>query len=484
MSKSKKFQLRNWELVSINPNNRDWSWKNYFNFWAINIQTIVGFSLISALYLFYDLNFFVVLTGSLLAGLLVFFFANIVGKISQSSGLSFPTILRLSMGFTGARYVGMIRGLVGLFMFGVQTFFISKSLGYIARIILFKIDNQILQNEIFLLFFFGLNLIDWVCLFLTLIFQYILFTKGQNFLKSFINFSGLSIYLGLSVILIVILSEYYNELLNGIKLSLVFSNFAIQSNIAPIISITGTLFGYFAIVLLTFGDFSRYSMNYKEMTKGNLSIILNLIFFSFFSVLITLGSDIILTSKGLNASSLLTNPNDIVGKFNNNFLTFFCLIFIIISSLSTNLIANYIPSQNTLINFFPNSLTLKKTGIVISIIGLIISTFWLSIFSKANVLIFVEAVATTFGPIFGVLVADYYLFKKQQINHKELFYPKEHTEYIYSNGWNLKALYALLIGSIFSLSSLLNENLIQYQSFGWIIGAFASYLVYYLLNNK
>ena len=55
-------------------------------------------------------------------------------------------------------------------------------------------------------------------------------------------------------------------------------------------------------------------MNYKEMTKGNLSIILNLIFFSFFSVLITLGSDIILTSKGLNASSLLTNPNDIIGS--------------------------------------------------------------------------------------------------------------------------------------------------------------------------
>ena len=52
------------------------------------------------------------------------------------------------MGCTGARYVGMIRGVVGLFMFGVQTFFISKSLGYIARIILFKIDNQLLQNEI------------------------------------------------------------------------------------------------------------------------------------------------------------------------------------------------------------------------------------------------------------------------------------------------------------------------------------------------
>ena len=64
------------------------------------------------------------------------------------------------------------------------------------------------------------------------------------------------------------------------------------------------------------------------------------------------------------------------------------------------------------------SLTLKKTGVIISVIGLVISTFWLSIFSKGNILIFVEVAATTFGPIFGVVVADYYLFKKQQINHK------------------------------------------------------------------
>ena len=172
MNQSEKFQLMNWELVSINPNNRDWSWKNYFNFWAINIQTIVGFSLISALYLFYDLNFFVVLTGSLLAGLLVFFFANIIGKISQSSGLSFPTILRLSMGFTGARYVGMIRGLVGLFMFGVQTFFISKAIGYLLRILIFSINSEIMEKEILLTFFMGMDLIDIISFIFTLLVQF------------------------------------------------------------------------------------------------------------------------------------------------------------------------------------------------------------------------------------------------------------------------------------------------------------------------
>ena len=52
-------------------------------------------------------------------------------------------VLRISMGFNGARYIGMIRCLVGVFMFGVQTFFISKSIGYLIRISIYQIDQQL-----------------------------------------------------------------------------------------------------------------------------------------------------------------------------------------------------------------------------------------------------------------------------------------------------------------------------------------------------
>ena len=117
-----KFQIKNWELVSINPNNRNWNWTDYFNYWAISVQSVISFSLIASLYLLYDLNSIIVLAGSIFAAILIYFFSNLIGKISQSSGLSFPVILRLSMGFNGARYIGMIRGLAGIFMFGVQTF--------------------------------------------------------------------------------------------------------------------------------------------------------------------------------------------------------------------------------------------------------------------------------------------------------------------------------------------------------------------------
>ena len=41
-----KYQLRNWELVSINPNNRNWYWSDYFNYWAVATQSIIGLIII------------------------------------------------------------------------------------------------------------------------------------------------------------------------------------------------------------------------------------------------------------------------------------------------------------------------------------------------------------------------------------------------------------------------------------------------------
>ena len=211
-----KFQLRNWELVSVNPNNRNWLWSDYFNFWAVSIQSVIGFSLIASFYLLYDLNSIIVLLGCLLATFLVFILTSIIGKTSQSTGLPFPVILRMSMGFNGARYVGMLRGLVGIFMFGIQTFFISKSIGYLIRILLYQIDNQILNNEYLLIFFFGLNPLDWFSLFITLLFQLYLFTKGPDTNRIFLKFSAFFVYFGLVIFFIVIISENYNDLVNSL----------------------------------------------------------------------------------------------------------------------------------------------------------------------------------------------------------------------------------------------------------------------------
>ena len=149
IQEKENFTLTNWELVSVNPVDKNWTWKNLLCFWGVNVQTLIFFSLIASFYLLYDLNILIVLSGSVIASLLVFIFSNLIGKPSQKYGLPFPVILRTSMGVNGARFVALLRGVVGVFMFGVQTFFISKSVGYLILIFISSINTNFLNQEIF-----------------------------------------------------------------------------------------------------------------------------------------------------------------------------------------------------------------------------------------------------------------------------------------------------------------------------------------------
>jgi len=484
IQQKENFSLRNWEIVSVNPAEKNWTWKDLFCFWGNGVQNIIGFSLITSLYLIYDLNAIVVFIGTLAASLLVYFFSNLIGKPSQKHGLPFPVILRTSMGVNGARYVALLRGLVGIFMFGVQTFFISKSIGYLLRILLFKIDSNILNNEIFFTFFMGLDLIDGVSLLLTLLIQFLIFSNGINTNRLFINFSALFVYFGLILFLIVILSEYYNELLSSFKLTLNTDNAISRNNLFPLLTVTGTMFAYFSILIVNFGDFSRYVKNEKELNKGNLSLILNLLLFSFLSVFIVLGADIILVKNLIQVDKLLTNPTDIIGKFDNTFLTTIALLFIFFATTSSNLIANYIPSQNTLLNFLPKNLSLKSSGILIIFISFFVSLFWLPVLSQIGILSMIDTIGSFFGPISGVIIADFYLIRNKKIINKDIFSSLSTSTYYYSNGWQIKGLYSILIGFIFSSATIWNVNLNFLQSFSWIIGALISWLTYYLLASK
>ena len=149
-----------------------------------------------------------------------------------------------------------------------------------------------------------MNIVDWFALIFAVIFQFFLFTNGHSFNKLFINLSAIIIYLGLILFLVVLISQYSDDLFNSVENILVFENIFFKENVVPILTISGTIFAYFSMIIVNFGDYSRYVSNQKELNKGNLSLILNLIIFSLFSVLIVLGADIVLERKSIERSVL------------------------------------------------------------------------------------------------------------------------------------------------------------------------------------
>jgi len=476
--------LVNWEIVSVNPIDKNWDWKDLFCFWGVNIQSVIAFSLIASLYLVYELSFFIVLFGSLIGSIFVFISANLIGKPSQKYGLPFPVILRSSVGFSGARYFALLRGLVGIFMFGIQTYFLSKAFSYLIRISIYSIDSTILDQDIFLTFLLGLNLIDWSAFILTILLQAFLFSKSHKFNKSIINFSAMIVYSGMLAFFLIVLLLDVKFVSQSFIDIFVFEEVFIKNNILPLITVAGTVFAYFSLVIVNYGDFTRYVKNENELKKGNLSLILNLFLFSFFAVFIVIGVDVFLNKNLENMERILTNPTDIIGKMNNIKITVVVLFLIVFASASTNLIANYIPAQNALLNFFPSKLNLKTSALIITFLGFLVGIFWLPLLSQIGILSFIDTASSFFGPIFGVMIVDYYFKKQTNINSKEIFSFKKDSSFFYSNGWHLKAVYALFIGFTFSGSTIWNENLMNFQTYSWLIGAFMSALTYYLLVSK
>ena len=480
-SHESKKNLINWDLVSVNPSVKNWDWKDLFYFWGVNIQSVIGFSLITSLYVVYNLNTLIVFFGTLLGSLLVYFFSYWIGLPSQKFGLPFIVLLRSSLGVKGAKYFGLIRALVGIFMFGIQTYFLSKAFVYLIRIIIFSIEPSILDYDIFLIFFLGLNIIDWISITLSILIQVSLFSIGMIFNKKIIKFSAIAVYLGIFMFFLILFLNDVKITSNAFMESVNYKNIIDQNNLLPLITVAGTVFAYFSIVILSFGDFSRYVKDKNELKKGNLSLIVNLIIFSFLALFIVTGVDAVLKQDPENLSRILTNPTDIIGKLNNLLITNMVLIFIIIASASTNLVANFIPSQYTLINFIPSSISLKGASYTIGFIGFLFGIFWLIFLSQIGILSIIDTLGAFFGPLFGLMICDFYVIKKSNLNNKDIYSLEKNGSYYYSGGWHLKAVYSLVLGFIFSASTIWNSNLMFLQSYSWIIGAFIAALVYYLL---
>ena len=122
-----------------------------------------------------------------------------------------------------------------------------------------------------------------------------------------------------------------------------------------------------------------------------------------------------------------------------------------------------------------------KNLIEIVVIGFFVSVFWLTYLSQIGFLFYIEAIGTFFGPLFGVMIADFYFIKKESLNNKDIYSLEQNGSYYYSGGWHIKGVYALFLGFIFSVSTIWNNNLMFLESYSWIIGAIVSFVVYYLL---
>ena len=94
---------------------------------------------------------------------------------------------------------------------------------------------------------------------------------------------------------------------------------------------------------------------------------------------------------------------------------------------------------------------------------------------------------TGFCRMFGIMIADYYLVKKQTIVLEDLYTLSPKGSLHYQNGWNPSALYALAVSGAVSIGLALlgaYDVVTNVGDWGWLIGASLGAGIYYGLAKK
>ena len=248
----------------------------------------------------------------------------------------------------------------------------------------------------------------------------------------------------------------------------------IPGSFASLMAVSATWITYFAALYLNFCDFSRYAPDAKAVRTGNIwGLPVNLILFSLVAGVTTIAAYQVY-------GEVLLHPDQISAKFDSWFLALLAALTFAVATLGINVVANFVSPAFDFSNVFPRYIDFKKGGYIAALIALVLYPFapW-----EGNAASFVGAIGATMGPIFGVMMVDYYLIAKGVVNVPALY--QENGEYRFSGGWNWAAIIAAAIGALFSsvlpnFTSLLPE---WWGVYGWFFGVGIGGAVYYALRS-
>jgi NCS1 family nucleobase:cation symporter-1 len=240
-----------------------------------------------------------------------------------------------------------------------------------------------------------------------------------------------------------------------------------------LMAVGATWVTYFAALYLNFCDFSRYAKDKNAIRTGNVwGLPVNLLLFSLVAGVTTIAAFKVY-------GEVMLHPEQISAKFDSWMLALLAALTFAVATLGINVVANFVSPAFDFANVFPRLIDFKKGGYIAAGIALVLYPFapW-----EGNAANFVNAIGATMGPLLGIIMVDYYLIAKGNVNVEALYH--ENGEYRYEGGWNVNALIATGFGALFSsvlpnMTSLLPS---WWGTYGWFFGVAIGGGVYYALS--
>ncbi len=459
-------RLYNEDLRPLKDEEREWTTYSLFATWMADVHSIGGYTFAAGL-------FFLGLTGwqvflALMVGITaVYFLMNLISVAGQQQGIPYPVLTRISFGVFGANLPALVRAVIATFWYGIQTWLASVAV-LILLLEVFPGLEPLTENSII-----GLSTLGWICFLGMWGVQLLVLRNGMDSIRTLVDWSGPAIYVAMFALAAWIWYEAGSEM----SFSLGSRDLSTGGTIFLFLTAAALVVNYFSTLMLNFCDFSRWAPSASMVRKGNFwGLPVNFMLFSAVVVITTAGSIAVY-------GEAITDPVELVSEIPSTLAIAIGALTFAIATVGINIVANFVGPSYDFSNAFPKYIDFKRGGLITAILAILVMP-WYVFNSPVAINYFLGGLGALLGPIFGVIVADYYLIKRGRIQVHALFRESPDEPYWYSRGWNPDALYAFIPASVIALIFALVPVFGDIAPFSWFIGAGIAVLVYWFVAKR
>jgi NCS1 family nucleobase:cation symporter-1 len=471
-------QLTNADLRPTEVADRRWGAGTYAALWvamAINIPSyMIAASLIEG-----GMSWKQAMWTVLLGNLIVLVPMALSGHAGTRYGIPFPVFARASFGVRGANIAGFLRAIVACGWFGIQTW-IGGAAIYTIVLILWPGAAELPTA---LPAFLGTSLVQFLCFMAFWCMNIWLIWKGIESIRILENLAA-PFLLACGAALLWWAYQAADGFGPMLEAQARFDTSAeFWALFFP--SLTAMV-GFWSTLCLNISDFTRHASSQRAQVIGQAAgLPTTMALFAFIGVAVTSATIVIF-------GEAIWDPVVLVRRFDSPVTVFFAMIAVVIATLSTNAAANVVAPANNFSNMWPEKIDFKRGGYITGLVGILMMPWKLLADPSGYIFTWLIGYSALLGPVLAIILVDYFLVRKTRLELDQLY--RLDGIYAYRRGYNLKALWALLLGVAPNVPGFLNQVgwmsresapfLVSLYSYAWFIGLFISGLAYWLMMRR
>jgi nucleobase:cation symporter-1, NCS1 family len=444
--------LSNNDLTPTTPAQRTWTLYNYVALWFSMSMEITTYQLASSL-IAKGMDWKQAVGTVLLGNLIVLVPMLLNAHAGAKYGIPFPVFIRAPFGVRGANLPAILRAIVACGWFGIQSWIGGQAMHSMLLVIW---PSWAANNGILWACFLGFWLLNMAVVW-----------RGVESIRHLQAFGAPFMFVMAAALLIWVRIKAGSF---GAMLSAPSQFHSTRGFLAVFFPSLTAMVGYWATLALNIPDFTRYSKSQRAQSWGQaFGLPVAMTLYTFVGIAVTSASSVLFGHP-------IWNPILLIGAFHQPFVAFVAMIAILIATLNVNIGANVVSPSNDFSNLYPRLISFRTGGMITGFLGLAMCPWKLLATPDAYIFGWLVGYSGLLGPVAGIMVADYFLIRKTELDINSLYH--RDGAYHYSKGINPRAIAALILGVAIALIGLAINSMHFLYDYAWFVGFFTAGISY------